>query len=89
MARSLRLPRQWVYPWQSVRPPTGSITLHAQVSVNDLVNGGNIVAEFRGNVVVSGVSRLVVVWSNVNHTQTFRLVAGPQTIWGGGVRAQS
>jgi hypothetical protein len=69
----------------AVHPPTnGQYHVHAEVSVDDLVNGGNILAEFRGNVVVSGVSRLVVVWSNVDHTQNFRLFAEPQVIWGGG-----
>ena len=65
-------------------PSAGQYHVHATVSVDDLVNGGNILAEFRGNVVTAGVSRLVVVWSNVDHTQNFRLFAEPQVILGGG-----
>ena len=69
----------------AVHPPTnGQYHVHAEVSVDDHVNGGNILAEFRGNVVVGGVSRLVVVWSNVNHAQNFRLFAEPVVVWGGG-----
>lgn len=65
-------------------PTNGQYHVHATVSVDDLVNGGNILAEFRGNVVTGGVSRLVVVWSNVDHTQNFRLFAESQVIFGGG-----
>ena len=52
--------------------------------VDDFVNGENVLAEIRGNVVTSGVSRLVVVWSNVSHSQGFRLFAEPHTEFAGG-----
>ena len=69
----------------AVTPPTtGQYHVHAEVSVDDLVNGGTILAEFRGNTVIGGVSRLLVVWSNAAQTKNFRLFAEPQTIWGGG-----
>lgn len=68
-----------------VHPPTnGQYHVHAEVWVDDLVNGENVLAEFRGNVSLQGVSRLVVVWSNVNLSQNFRLFSESQVIWAGG-----
>ena len=57
----------------------GAISRHATVAVDDLVNGENVLAEFRGNVTTGGVSRHVVVWSNASQTQNFRLFAEPHT----------
>ena len=57
----------------------GQYHVHATVAVDDLVNGGNVLAEFRGNVTTGGVSRHVVVWSNASQTQNFRLFAEPHT----------
>lgn len=68
-----------------VQPPTnGQYHIHAVVSVKDNVNGGNIFAEFRGNATVQGLHTLLVVWTNVDLSENFRLFAESQVIWGGG-----
>jgi hypothetical protein len=68
-----------------VQPPTnGQYHVYAAVSVDDLVNGGNILAEFRGNATVHGLHTLLVVWANVDLSENFRLFAEPQVIWAGG-----
>ena len=68
-----------------VHPPTGGqYHVYAAVSVDDLVNGGTVLAEFRGNATVHGVHTLLVVWTNADLTEAFRLFSEPQTIWGGG-----
>lgn len=69
----------------SVTPPTnGQYHIYAEVTVADLVNGGEIIAEFRGNTVVHGLSTLVVVWSGPSLSHTFRLTAEAVPINAGG-----
>lgn len=69
----------------SLTPPgNGQYHAYAEVTVDDLINGGTQVAEFRGNVVVHGLSTLLVVWSGADYSHTFRLTAEPVTIFAGG-----
>lgn len=69
----------------SLTPPgNGQYYVYAQVTVDDLVNGGQQVAEFRGNVVVHGLSTLLVVWTGADYSHAFRLIAEPVTIFAGG-----
>jgi hypothetical protein len=68
-----------------VQPPTnGQYHVHAAVSVDDLVNGGNILATFRGNATIHGLHTLLVVWTNADLSQNFRLFSEPQVNWAGG-----
>lgn len=65
----------------TVTPPAnGQYHIHADVSVNDLTIGQNVLAEFRGNANVSGVATLVVVWTGVDLSHTFRLIAETQVL---------
>ena len=69
----------------AVHPPSnGQYHVYASVSVDDLINGGNVVAEFRGNVTVHGLSTLLVVWTNVDLSHAFRLISELQVVWAGG-----
>ncbi|MGQ9347116.1 hypothetical protein [Mycolicibacterium gilvum] len=65
-------------------PSTGNHHIWAGVAVTDLVNGTDVLADFRGNAVIDGVSRLVFSWNNTDRVQQFRLFAETQTIWAGG-----
>jgi len=61
-----------------VEPPAlGQYHIHAEVSVEDLLIGGNFIADFRGNSTVNGVHTLLVVWTGNSLTENFRLTAEP------------
>jgi hypothetical protein len=70
----------------TVTPPkNGQYLIRADVSVDDLVAGENVLAEFRGNTTISGQQWLVLVWGGAAQSRTMRLIAETQQVWPGGV----
>ena len=61
----------------------GQYQIHADVFVDDLVDGVNVLAEFRGNTTLPG-GQHVIVWSNTDLSVPFRLFAESQVVFAGG-----
>lgn len=71
----------------AVTPPTtGQYHIYAAVSVADLINGGTVLAEFRGNAIINGFGTLLVVWTGAEQSGRFRLIAEPTVASAGGTQ---